>query len=314
MFGVVPKVLWSKLISVDAHNCIPQGTNCVLVQTGRQKILIDTGYGPKLPDKERTILAAESGNPIVTSLAEQGLKPEDIDIVILSHLHFDHAGGGVRREGDQLVTTFPRAEYVVQRREWEIATAGYPELRAAYPQENILPLEASGQLRLVDGDVDIVSGIHARITGGHTDGQMALFIYDGGHAAVYLADACPTWRHLPSLWCMSFDMDLLQARRIKPVLLGEIERARLVGPVGPRSGPRGGPPQRPIRSASLPWRRQWSHSETIRGRGPARPRAAPRRPKRLLKSGHFRLYCRMKCARRMLENSRSRCRALKAAS
>ena len=222
MFGVVPKVLWSKLISADANNCIPQATNCVLVQTGKQKILIDTGYGPKLQEKERAILVADPGNPIVTSLGAQGVKPEDIDIVILSHLHFDHAGGGVSVDGDKLVTTFPRAEYGVQRIEWEIATAGYPELRAAYPQENIVPLEASGQLRLVDGDVDIVPGIHARITGGHTDGQMALFIYNGGQTAVYLADACPTWRHLPSLWCMSYDMDLLQSRRIKPVLLGEI--------------------------------------------------------------------------------------------
>ncbi|HEV8002504.1 MAG TPA: MBL fold metallo-hydrolase [Planctomycetaceae bacterium] len=222
MFGVVPKVLWSQLIPVDANNCIAQATNCVLVQTGRQKVLIDTGYGPKLQDKERAILGAESGNPIVTSLAAQGVKPEEIDVVILSHLHFDHAGGGISLDGDRLVTTFPKAEYVVQRLEWEVATAGYPELRAAYPQENIVPLETSGQLRLVDGDIDIVPGIHGRITGGHTDGQMALFIYDGGQTAVYLADACPTWRHLPSLWCMSYDMDLLQARRIKPVLLGEI--------------------------------------------------------------------------------------------
>ncbi len=222
MFGVVPKILWSKLVTVDADNCIPQATNCVLIDTGRQKVLIDTGYGPKLQEKERLVLGADPGNPIVTSLAAQGLTPKDIDVVILSHLHFDHAGGGISLDGDRLVTTFPRAEYVVQRREWEIATAGYPELRAAYPQENIVPLETTGQLRLVDGDVDIVPGIHARITGGHTDGQMALFIYSGGQTAVYLADACPTWRHLPSLWCMSYDMDLLQSRRIKPVLLGEI--------------------------------------------------------------------------------------------
>ena len=126
MFGVVPKIMWSKLIAVDAHNCIPQATNCVLVQTGRQKVLIDTGYGPKLEDKQRAILSAEPGNPIVTSLAAQGVKPEEIDVVILSHLHFDHAGGGVSKEGDRLFTTFPRAQYVVQRLEWEIATAGYP--------------------------------------------------------------------------------------------------------------------------------------------------------------------------------------------
>lgn len=100
--------------------------------------------------------------------------------------------------------------------------AGYPELRAAYPLENIAPLENSRQLRLVDGDVEITPGIFGRITGGHTNGQQALFIQSEGETAVYLADACPTTRHLPALWCMSYDMDLLQSRRIKPLLLGEI--------------------------------------------------------------------------------------------
>ena len=222
MFGVVPKVMWSKLIPVDEFNCIQQATNCVLVQTGRQNILIDTGYGSKLRDKERALLRADAGDPIVESLRAKGLSPEDIDLVILSHLHFDHAGGGIRLAGEKLVTTFPRAEYVVQRLEWEVAMAGYPELRAAYPLENIAPLENSGQLRLIDGDLEIVAGLSARITGGHTNGQQALFIESEGQTAVYLADACPTTRHLPSLWCMSYDMDLLQSRRIKPLLLGEI--------------------------------------------------------------------------------------------
>jgi glyoxylase-like metal-dependent hydrolase (beta-lactamase superfamily II) len=100
--------------------------------------------------------------------------------------------------------------------------AGYPELRAAYPVDNFEPLKDSGQLRLVDGDGEIIPGIYARITGGHTNGQQALFIESEGQTAVYLADACPTWRHLPSLWCKSYDLDLLQSRRIKPLLLGEI--------------------------------------------------------------------------------------------
>src|SRR5271154_3317124 len=130
MFGVVPKVMWSKVIAADEYNCIAQATNCILVQTGRQNVLIDTGYGSKLRDKERLLLRADPGDPIVDSLAAKGLTPDDIDLVILSHLHFDHAGGGIRLADDKLVTTFSRAEYVVQRLEWEIATADYPELRA----------------------------------------------------------------------------------------------------------------------------------------------------------------------------------------
>ena len=120
-------------------------------------------------------------------------------------------------------TTFPRAEYVVQRLEWEIAMAGYPELRAAYPMENIAPSGGLGPASSWSmATCEIMPGISARITGGHTNGQQALFIESGGETAVYLADACPTTRHLPSLWCMSYDMDLLQSRRIKPLLLGEI--------------------------------------------------------------------------------------------
>ena len=104
MFGVVPKVMWSKLIPVDEYNCIPQATNCVLVQTGRQNVLIDTGYGSKLRDKERALLSADPGDPIVDNLKAKGLSPDDIDLVILSHLHFDHAGGGIRLAEGKLVT------------------------------------------------------------------------------------------------------------------------------------------------------------------------------------------------------------------
>ena len=222
MFGVVPKALWSKVITCDEHNCIPQATNCVLVETGQQNVLIDTGYGSKLREKERALLRADAGDPIVDNLKAKGFAPEDIDLVILSHLHFDHAGGGIRAVDGRLATTFPRAQYVVQRLEWEIAMAGYPELKPAYPLENIAPLADSGQLCLVDGDVDIIPGIRARITGGHTNGQMALFIESEAQTGVYLADACPSTRHLPALWCMAYDMDLLQSRRIKPILLGEI--------------------------------------------------------------------------------------------
>jgi glyoxylase-like metal-dependent hydrolase (beta-lactamase superfamily II) len=223
MFGVVPRALWVRVFPTDEKNRIRQATNCVLVQTGKQTVLIDTGYGSKLSEKERKILSAEEGDPLVKSLEACGVSVDDVDTVILSHLHFDHAGGATRREDDGRVTpTFPNAVYVAQKLEWEMATSGRPELRGAYPLDNLLPLEEAGQLKLIDGAEEIVPGIRALLTGGHTLGHQALVIESDDQTAMYLGDTCPSWRHLPSLWCMAYDVDLLQARRIKPELLGAI--------------------------------------------------------------------------------------------
>jgi len=223
MFGVVPKALWSRTFEPDENNLIAQATNCVLVQTGNQTVLIDTGYGSKLSEKQRKVFRSEEGDPLVASLEANGVSVEDVDMVILSHLHFDHAGGATQRsEAGRFVPTFPNAEYVAQQREWETATAELPELRGAYPLDNILALEEAEQLRLVEGDVEIVSGIRAVITGGHTKAHQALVISSDGDTAVFLGDLCPSSRHLPTLWCMAYDVDLLETRRRKPELLGEI--------------------------------------------------------------------------------------------
>jgi glyoxylase-like metal-dependent hydrolase (beta-lactamase superfamily II) len=223
MFGIIPKPLWSRLITTDELNRIPQGTNCVLVRTGTNTVLIDTGYGSKIPAKQLGHMLGEAGDPLVASLDAAGVKPDEIDTVILSHLHFDHAGGATRiDENGKLVDSFPNAQYIVQKEEWESATGGHVELRNAYPQENILPLAETGRLKLIEGDIEILPGIRSIVTGGHTRAQQVIVIESEGEGAMYLADACPTWRHLPQLWCMSYDEDLLQARRIKPVLLGQI--------------------------------------------------------------------------------------------
>lgn len=228
MFGVVPKPLWQRFTTADDRNRIPLQTNCLLARDGTHTVLIDTGYGSKLSDKEREIHAAETGVPLLKSLAAIGVSPEEIDLVVFSHLHFDHAGGGTICEGSddtgqqaRIVPAFPNASYVAQRREWEDATSGVPELRGSYPLENLLPLQEAGCLRLIDGDEEIVPGLTAMVTGGHTAGHQALLFRSGGKTAAYLGDLCPTTAHLPSLWCMAYDVYLLDTRRRKPAVLGQ---------------------------------------------------------------------------------------------
>ncbi len=223
MFGVVPRTMWEPLFPADDQHRIRQATNCVLVSQEDQHTLIDTGYGSKLSDKQRDVFQSEAGDPLLESLAAHSITPDQISTVILSHLHFDHAGGATRMNEQQLlVPTFPNAEYVVQRREWMIATAELPELRGAYPQDNLLPLKESGQLRLIDGDQEIIPGFHSMVTGGHTAAHQVILIEHGDLMSVYLGDICPTSRHLKTLWGMAYDVDLLQVRRQKSKILSGI--------------------------------------------------------------------------------------------
>lgn len=223
MFGVVPKLLWDRKIPSDDQNRIPQQTNCLIVRSSRGCTLIDTGIGGHLSEREqRNYGLSTPGHPLLRNLAAAGIAPEEITTVILTHLHFDHAGGGVVLDQEGVLQpTFPNAEYVVQRGEWMQATAGFPELRAAYPQQNLLPVQESGQLRLIDQETEILPGLHSRVTGGHTQFHMAVVIESQQQRALYAADVCPTEHHLPQLWCMAYDVDPLQTRRIKQQLLGE---------------------------------------------------------------------------------------------
>jgi glyoxylase-like metal-dependent hydrolase (beta-lactamase superfamily II) len=162
------------------------------------------------------------GCPVLDSLRALDVQPESIDTVVLSHLHFDHAGGvtqyGQRRN---LEITFPNAQYVVHRFEWEDATSKAPELLAAYPQNNLAPLVGSRQLRLLERDEQIVPGLFARRTGGHTRGHIAPYFESGGETAIYIGDICPTVQHIRPLWCLSYDTFLLTTRRVKQRLLTE---------------------------------------------------------------------------------------------
>jgi glyoxylase-like metal-dependent hydrolase (beta-lactamase superfamily II) len=222
VYGVVPKMLWEKATPPDACNRLRFRNNCVLARDGRHTVLIDTGYGGKHVPLDRSFYEMDAGEPLLESLASLGVCPDDIDTVVLSHLHFDHAGGATRYDaGRRLVPTFPRARHVIGRLEWEDAVSQAPELERAYPMENLEPLQQTGTLVLIDGDSRILPGLRGRLTGGHTRGHLALMFESGGQTALCIGDLCPTTAHLRRSWCMAYDTHLLQTRIAKPQFLAE---------------------------------------------------------------------------------------------
>ncbi len=225
MFGVVPKPLWQRFQPADALNRIDMAANCVLARDGRRTVLIDTGPGIKFAAKQQEQMGIEPGDRLLDSLAALNISPDAIDVVVLSHLHFDHAGGATRwNSHGRLVPTFPRARYVVQQGEWEVANANLPELRGSYPGENFLPLAEAGQLDLISGDVEIVPGLRAQVAPGHTRWHQCLVWHSAGKSAIYLGDLCPLVAHLRTHWCMAYDVDLLESRRTKFRLLTQAAR------------------------------------------------------------------------------------------
>lgn len=225
LFGVVPRLLWERQFPPDEHHRILQETNCLLIKTNQQRILVDTGYGSKLTERFRKHHIITQTDPLFTNLATLNVHPDQIDIVILSHLHFDHAGGGTRfNEQKELIASFPNAKYVVQKQEWEIANAELPELKGAYNKNDFELLDKTGQLWLIDGEEEIIPGIRVRKTGGHTQGHQVILIEHENEGAVYAGDICATKAHQPLAWCMSYDTHMLQTRREKTKLLAEIRQ------------------------------------------------------------------------------------------
>ncbi|MDE2845179.1 MAG: MBL fold metallo-hydrolase, partial [Gemmatimonadota bacterium] len=168
MFGIVPKPLWEKVCRPDEKNRITNDTNCLLIRKDGRLILVDTGYGDKMTDRDRGIYGM-SGPTILGSLSARGVSAGDIDLVVLSHLHFDHAGGATRLDEEgRAVPAFPNAQYVVQKGEWEDALNDYGTMKTTYRSENYKPLMDRGVLTLVEGDVEIEDGIRVEVTGGHT--------------------------------------------------------------------------------------------------------------------------------------------------
>jgi glyoxylase-like metal-dependent hydrolase (beta-lactamase superfamily II) len=225
VFGVVPKSLWSKVVTPDENNRIPISSHCVLARDGRHTVLVDTGYGSKYAPLDRRFYEMESGNPIVESLASLGVTADEIDVVVLSHLHFDHAGGATCYDSARkLVPTFPRARHVIGRLEWEDATSRAPELQTAYSMDNLTPLVDAGLVELIEGEHEILPGLRSRLTGGHTRGHFAIDFESDNQSALMIGDLCPTTAHLNPMWNLSYDTYPLETRRIKPELLASAAR------------------------------------------------------------------------------------------
>ncbi|MCL7971143.1 MAG: MBL fold metallo-hydrolase [marine benthic group bacterium] len=213
MFGVVPKPLWSRRAAPDERNRIPLAMRCLLVQTDESTVLIDTGLGDKEGEKFRGIYrVSNDGDParLQSSLADLDVAPEDVDVVVATHLHFDHAGGGtVRRADGSLGPAFPSARYVVNRAEYEFARRDNERIRASYMADNFEPLASAGVLDLVDDGAEIVPGIRYVPTPGHTPGHQSVRIDLGDEVLLFLADLVPTVAHLPLPWIMGYDVEPL---------------------------------------------------------------------------------------------------------
>ena len=208
MFGVVPKSMWSKKFTADEQNMVVAGLNSLLIRTGEQTVLVETGIGNKLPERLAKIFSQPA--KLLDNLSSGGVAPEDIDIVINTHLHFDHCGWNTVRKNGVVVPTFPKAKYYVQEGEWLHGRRQLERDAISYMSDNYDPLIKSGQMQLLKGDQEIVPGISVKIFPGHTANMQAVIVKSGGKTACYISDLIPTSAHLDITWVMAFDLFPLQ--------------------------------------------------------------------------------------------------------
>jgi glyoxylase-like metal-dependent hydrolase (beta-lactamase superfamily II) len=223
MFGVVPKVLWSRVYQSDENNLIVLTLRSLVIETGRHVILVDTGWGDKQDEKFFRHVHQHGGEGLLPGLKKRGYKPEDITDVVLTHLHADHCGGGVRRneEGTGYELTFPEATYHVSRTQWEWAVKNNKREEDAFLEENIIPVMDSGHLNLVYEEEELFPGFSVKMCYGHTPGLMIPVIRYKGKTLVYTGDLIPTIAHIPVIWNMSYDIESLKTIDEKENLLKE---------------------------------------------------------------------------------------------
>ena len=207
MFGVVPWVFWSKLIPPDERHRIELAARCWLVRGNGRNILVDDGNGTKWGDKLRDIYKLDfSTGDLLSSLRKAGLGPEDITDVILTHLHFDHAGGSTTVVDGKIVPTFPNARYYVQQKQWQLSQNPTEKDRGSFMRDDFNPLMEHGVLELVDGEFEIFPGIELIVCNGHTNAQQLPKISDGKTTMLFCCDLVPTISHIPWPYVMAYDI------------------------------------------------------------------------------------------------------------
>jgi methylmalonyl-CoA epimerase len=229
MFGVVPKTFWEKKAPPDERNRIRMAMRCLLLR-GARTMLVDAGSGDKMTPKQAEIYRLERDFNLQHALPAAGVSPESIDVVLATHLHFDHAGGFTERAPDGSIRPrFPRAQYVVRRGEFEDAMSPNERTKGSYFLDNYQPLAEHHVLQLVDDDVSIMPGVRVRRTGGHTMHHQMVIIESAGKTAVFAADLLPTAAHLPEVWVMGYDLFPLDTLNFKRAFLREaVEREYLI--------------------------------------------------------------------------------------
>jgi glyoxylase-like metal-dependent hydrolase (beta-lactamase superfamily II) len=223
MFGVVPKVLWSRVYSADSNNLIDLTLRSLVIETSGHVILTDTGWGDKQDEKFFRHVNLHGGEGLIAGLKKRGYDPGDITDVFLTHLHADHCGGGVKRKNGSngYELTFPAATYHVSRKQWEWAVKNNLREADSFLEENILPLENSGHLNLVDEEEELFPGFKVIMCFGHTPGLMIPIIKYENKTLVYTGDLIPTIAHIPLIWNMSYDLESLKTIEEKQRLLTE---------------------------------------------------------------------------------------------
>ena len=224
LFGPVPRILWDRLVTdeIDQEHRLIQALNCLVVETPAGRVLVETGIGERVSDKVREMRKYE-GAPIVAAMEAAGFEPRSIDIVAMSHLHFDHAGGLLRADGSK---GFPRARIVAQRAEWEIALDDNSRIVASYDQPELRLVREWGEAGAVDGEVELLPGVSVVMTGGHSKGHQAILVHGAGETLAFFGDlGMRPWSANPR-WVTSFDDFPLDSVEVKGELFARAAEER----------------------------------------------------------------------------------------